>query len=144
MTKTHWKTLPPWDELCAEILAEMEADALSPPNNVPSDPVMRKAFDDWDRRSRLIPWGSDPPELVIDEKGGSGPTDEQPLDHDGVVDLAMDLLKIGCSIAVVSSLERTRSHHNPDRTSKQQTWRHSPMGSSTGCSSENGEDARGA
>jgi hypothetical protein len=98
MTKTHWKTLPPWEELCAEILAEMEADALSPPDNVPSDPVMRKAFDDWDRRGRLIPWRPEMPELAIDEEERDDAAGDQPLDLDGIIDRAMDPLKMGCSM----------------------------------------------
>jgi hypothetical protein len=98
MTKTHWKTLPPWEELCAEILAEMEADTLSPPDNVPSDPVMLKAFDDWDRRGRLIPLGSEISELAIDEQEHDDAADDQPPDLDGVIDRAMDLLETGCSM----------------------------------------------
>jgi hypothetical protein len=98
MTKTHWKTLPPWEELCAEILAEMEADALSPPDNVPSDPVMQKAFDDWDRHGRLIPWGSEMPELAIDAEEHDDAAGDQLLDLDGVIDRAMDLLKMRCSM----------------------------------------------
>jgi hypothetical protein len=96
MTKTHWKTLPPWEELCAEILAEMEADTLAPPDNVPSDPVMLEAFDDWDRRGRLIPLGSEISELAIDEQEHDDAADDQPPDLDGVIDRAMDLLETGC------------------------------------------------
>jgi hypothetical protein len=96
MTKTHWKTLPPWEELCAEILAEMEADALSSPDNVPSKVEIPKEFDDWDRRGRLIPWGSDMSELAIDEEDHDDAADNQPPDPDGVIDRAIDLLKMGC------------------------------------------------
>jgi hypothetical protein len=98
MTKTHWPTLPPWEEFCAEILSERESDSLSSPDDVPSDMEIPKELDDWDRRGRLIPWGSEMPELAIDEKGGGDTTDDQPLDLDGVVDRAMDLLKMGCSM----------------------------------------------
>jgi hypothetical protein len=98
MTKTHWKTLPPWEKLCDEILTEMESDALPSPDDVPSDAEILKELDDWDRRGRLIPWGSEMPELVIDEEEHDDTADDQPLDLDGVIDRAMDLLKMGCSM----------------------------------------------
>jgi hypothetical protein len=86
MTKTHWPTLPPWEEICAEILPERESVSLSSPDDVPSDMEIPKELNDWDRRGRLIPWGSEMPELAIDEKGGGDTTDDKPLGLDGVVD----------------------------------------------------------
>jgi hypothetical protein len=98
----------------------MESDALSSPVDVPSDTEILKDLDDWDRRGRMIPWGSEMPELAIDKEEHDDTADDQPLDLDGVVDRIMDLLKMGCSMpsCQVSSEQGLTTTPTPLRNGK--------------------------